>query len=259
MNTKRSFVAGLAALALGLAGLIGGAATVHAAGTAASVELTLEGKLAMTGGQLVSQGTFRSGAPFCATGTFVDEGPIRPGGGKRQFTCDDGTGTLTVSIAQWEYVGPPFNTTWQVLDGSGSYRNLRGSGSLQGEMLSHDGYANWRSTLQGSAERDAVAPSIAISRAKASKLRGRAGAYSIKVALALRDNVRANPVSFRLRVRAGGMELARKLGTTKTKAVSLVLRVRPPSKKLKTIRLVLTASDPVGNAASKDRLVKLKR
>lgn len=252
-----------AALALALAGLIGvGAATVLGAparSVASAFELTLEGKLAGGTGDITSKGTFRSRAPFCATGTFVDERPDRSTEGERQFRCDDGTGTLTVSISRWEYYGPPFNTTWQILDGSGSYANLRGRGSLQGEMLSHEGFAAWRSTLEGTADRDAVAPSIDIPRATATKLPRPSGAYSIRLALALRDNVEENPVSYRLRVTAGGTELARKLGMAKAETVPLALRVVRPSAKVKAIRLAVTASDPVGNATSLHRVVKLPR
>jgi hypothetical protein len=264
----------VAALALGLAGLIGvGAVTVSAspvARTAASAfELILDGKLAGTPGEITSQGTFRSQAPFCATGTFVDEAPIPNLSGKRRFTCDDGTGTLTVSIAQREYF-PPFCaasggarpsvcTTWRILDGTGSYGGLRGYGSLRAELLSDEGFAIWRSTLEGVIDRDAVAPTVTLSKAAATKLRRPAGAYSIKVALALRDDVAGNPVSYRLRVTARGAELARKFGTAKEPAVSLALRVLAPSAKVKTVRLVLTASDPAGNAASLRRVLELPR
>ena len=69
-------------LALGLAGLIGvGVATVPAAParTAASAfELTFEGKLTGAPSEITSEGTFRSRAPVCTTGTFVDERPDRP-------------------------------------------------------------------------------------------------------------------------------------------------------------------------------------
>jgi hypothetical protein len=254
-----------AALVLGLVGLIGvGAATVRAAPvarTAASAfELTLDGELTGTPGEITSQGTFRSRAPFCATGVFVDERPDRPVGGKRQFTCDDGTGTLTVSIAGWEYYGPPFNTTWQILDGSGSYRDLRGRGSVQGEMLSDYGFAIWRSTFQGLADRDTIAPSSDISSARVTKLPRPAGAYAIKLALGLRDNVEENPVSYRVRISARGRgELARKFGTARTGAVSLALRVVVPSAKVKTIGLQVTASDPFGNAVSLRRALSLPR
>jgi hypothetical protein len=91
----------VAALALGLAGLIGvGAATVSAAParTAASAfELTLDETLTMDDDLEVRyQGTFSSGAPFCGRGTIVH--PLSSHGAQ-QLACDDGTRSLTVSIA----------------------------------------------------------------------------------------------------------------------------------------------------------------
>jgi hypothetical protein len=253
-----------AALALGLAGLIGvGATTVPAAPartTASAFELTLEGEITMTSdGELTSQGTFRSQAPFCATGTFVDEGPIRYGSTKRRFTCDDGTGSLTVSIALREYYASGgLNTTWQILRGSGSNAGLRGRGSLQSELLSEEGFAKWRSTLEGDVGRDAVAPRIDFSSATATKLGRPAGAYALRLRVALRDNVTDNPVSYTLRASAGGVELARRFGTTRTKIVSMTLRIRPRAG-ARIVRLALTGKDPVGNAVSVRRTLRLPR
>jgi hypothetical protein len=250
-----------AALALGLLGLFGaGAATVlatpAASEAASSFELTLDVRNTWKDyAPVSSQGTFTSRAPFCATGTFVN---VRA----NVFTCDDGTGSLTVL---WR------DTTFQILDGSGSYAGLRGRGSVRTEFLGGEGdessgYSRYRATFEGMVDRDAVAPSIDISKVTVTKLRRPAGAYSIKVALALHDNVEGNPVSYMLRVTAtgasrlrGGTELARTFGIAETGAVSHVLRVLPLSTKAKSIRLVLTASDPVGNESSLKRIVRLPR
>ena len=106
---------------------------------------------------------------------------------------------------------------------------------------------------------DTVAPTIAIASARAAKLRRPAGAYSIKVALALRDDVEGNPVSYRLRVAtARGIELTRRFGTATTGAVSMTLRIRPPDG-ARLVRLQLTGVDPVGNAVSVRRAVSLPR
>jgi hypothetical protein len=152
-------------------------------------------------------------------------------------------------------------TTWQILDGSGEYADLRGRGWVRAEPLEiRDSVVTFRSTLGGVADRDAIAPTIGISSARATKLRRPARAYSIRVALALRDDVEGNSVSYTLRVfSARGIELARKSGTAESEAVALVLRVLPRSAKEKSIRLGLTASDPVGNAVSIGRAVKLRR
>ena len=105
-----------AALTLGLAALVAaGAATVHAAPaarTAASpFELTFEATPTTPSPPeyWAVEGTFRSRAPFCASGRFVlayyDEGGAR-------FTCDDGTGSLTVGFGR---------EGWTIGDGAGSY------------------------------------------------------------------------------------------------------------------------------------------
>jgi hypothetical protein len=254
-----------AALALGLLGLIGvSAATVHAAparSAADAFELTLEVTDTWQWEDEVlferRVGTFRSRGAFCATGTFADEGRWR-------FTCDDGTGSLTVAIVPiWNRGAPRWNTTWRILDGSGSYAGFHGRGSLQGELLSREGSESkgvetWRSTFQGAVDRDSAAPTIAISRATATKLPRPAGAYSIKVALTLRDDVDGNPVSYTLRAFAGGGELARKFGSATTGAVSMTLRIRPPAG-ARTVRLILTGADPVGNAVSVRRALSLPR
>jgi hypothetical protein len=110
-------------------------------------------------------------------------------------------------------------TTWQILDGSGEYADLRGRGWVRAEPLEiRDSVVTFRSTLGGVADRDAIAPTIGISSARATKLRRPARAYSIRVALALRDDVEGNSVSYTLRVfSARGIELARKSGTAEVR------------------------------------------
>jgi hypothetical protein len=249
------------ALALGLAGLIGvGAATVPAApaSTAASAfELTLE-ETSTFDDELVfkHQGTFRSGAPFCGSGTMVD--PPSPHGAL-QLSCDDGTGSLTVSIAPVSQVASPWNASWRILDGSGSYAGLRGKGSLRKEVLRSDpGNFSARSTFQGVVDRDVVAPTITLS-STVTKLRRPAGVYSINVALALRDDVEGNPVSYTLRVATihRGIELARTFDTKTNPTRTLTFRIYPP--RVKAVRLQLAAEDPLGNASSLTRALKLPR
>ena len=129
------------------------AATVHAAtmdanptrSVASTFELNLEAQDTMRSEhdlfEMTRRGTFSSRAPFCTTGTFDQPSPLHwSSTGDRttwQFTCDDGTGNLTISIPQaWYASAPVWNTDWHILDGSGIYGGLRGKGSLQGERLS---------------------------------------------------------------------------------------------------------------------------
>jgi hypothetical protein len=271
---RRPFNWVVALVGIGLAGVVAvSAASALAARSATSAfELTLEGREVweVDGDALLSddhRGTFTSRAPFCATGT-IDFGANPQG---RRFVCDDGTGSLTVSIAQ-PYDPAPYlaswNTTWRILEGSGSYADLRGKGSLRGDLLDDEisdrgGWLTWRSTIEGVVDRDAVAPTLAIASAQAAKLRRPAGAYALRLGIALRDNLADNPVSYTLRVytrrvSAGGHLLAERLGTAGTDPVSMTLRIRPPAG-ARAVRLVLSGSDPIGNQVSITRSLKLPR
>ena len=265
-----------AALALGLAGLIGvGAALVLAAparSVATDFELAFEAELEPPEFVVTKGGTFTSRAPFCANGGFVeiDNNYVTA---TWRFTCDDGTGSLTVHFGH--------EGGWQIIEGSGSYAGLRGRGSLRAEQLCTPWLDEtcdpskpipWRGTLRGVVDpegvepetvaptiADTVAPTIAITSARAAKLRRPGGAYSVKVALELRDDVEENFVSYRLRVAtARGVELARRFGTARTGAVSMTLRIRPPDG-ARLVRLQLTGDDPVGNTASVSRALRLPR
>src|SRR5262245_23389412 len=274
----------MALLVVGLAGVVAvSAATARAARSEPSAfELTVEGTWEWNvywGPFQEGTGTFRSRAPFCATGTFVED-PYVGGATTWRLTCADGTGGLTVSVFD------EFVFRWKIVDGSGSYAGLRGGGSLRsGEALGSPSYApgslvTWRGTLVGVVEwgaepdqpedgdtvtptdADTVAPTIAIASARATKLRRPADAYSIKVALALRDDVEGNTVAYMLRVtqsRAHGLiVLASKEGMTASDSVSTTLRV-VPGKRVRTVQLRLSASDPDGNEVSQARSLKLPR
>jgi hypothetical protein len=173
---------------------------------------------------------------------------------------------LKVSITRaWDHnpQAHVWRTTWRILEGSGSYANLRGEGSMRIEVLSSEGSAGtsvmtWRSDLEGVVELDAVAPTISFSGATATKSRHPAGEYAVRLGLALRDNVAGNPVSYTVRVTHGDRTLAEKSGATTEEAVAIALRIRPPAG-ARTIRLGLTGSDPIGNEVSIARSLKLPR
>ena len=146
----------------------------------------------------------------------------------------------------------PPGVGWKIVEGSGRYASLRGRGyaaERHSAVRAGPGVADLGRTLLGLVDwgaepdqpedgdtvaptnADTVAPTIAIASARAVKLRRPAGAYSIKVALALRDDVEGNPVAYMLRVtqtRAHGLiVLASKEGTTASGSVSTTLRVVP--------------------------------
>jgi hypothetical protein len=158
---------------------------------------------------------------------------------------------------------PWLNASWRILWGTGSYAGFHGRGSLRGELLGREitpagSMVTWRGAFQGAVDRDAVAPTITLSRAAATKLPRPAGAYALKLGIGLRDDVADNPVSYTLRATAGGHELARRFGTARTEAVSMTLRIRPPAG-ARTVRLPLNAEDPVGNTIFIRRALRLPR
>lgn len=60
------------------------------------------------------------------------------------------------------------------------------------------------------------------------------------------------------RASAGSVKLAERVGTARTDRVPLTLRIQPPAG-ARTVRLVLTAEDPIGNTVSVKRALSLPR
>ncbi len=253
---------------IGLAGVVlVGAVTALAGRTAAGpFELTFDGRHEADPESPVG---FRHVGPFTASGVFCASGQARTVGGigatplTRLLTCDDGSGAATALFVppDSEHGG---SGTWRIVSGTGKYGKLRGQGRFTsvrtgGDPLDH-GSITFRSVWTGVADLDDAPPSIAVSRATAAKLRRPNGAYSVKLALALRDNVEGNAVSYTLRVRtSSGIELARRFGTARAEAVSMTMRVRPLNARARSILLQLTAEDPVGNEATGSRVLRLPR
>jgi hypothetical protein len=272
---RRSF-SWVALVAIGLAGVVAvSAATAVAARSAASpFELLYQGRWETNweadpsyGLPAVLVGTFTSDAPFCESGT-ADYRERARDPVLRRYTCSDGSGSLTLGmtnpLAAYNGIG---QGEWTIVEGSGRYARLRGKGSYTGEVLEqdieHDGATiAFRTTSQGFVTADAVAPSLAFTRASATKERGTPGAYSIRVALSLRDDVEGNTVAYRLIVRQTRahrvVELATKEGSTASGSVSTTLRV-VPGKRVRSVQLLLSGSDPVGNEVSIGRSLKLPR
>jgi hypothetical protein len=265
MTANRSFVAALA-LTAAIAMSAIGATALGARPEARPFELTLEGQL---DDAVELHGTFAAQAPFCNSGTSAGLTAHVDAyfGEEHRLTCDDGSGSLVVSFewgpsldSYWEQ--GPWTANWKILEGTGSYVGLRGKGSLRSEFLEDpDGVMTWRSTLQGIAAEDAIAPAIAFSNVEVTKLPHPAGAYSLAFALALRDDVEGNPVSYTLRVTptTSARVLASDAGTTKAGTVSMTMPLRYYRPRVRAVVLRLSASDEVGNETSLDHVLQLPR
>jgi hypothetical protein len=256
-------------LAVGLAGLICGAVTAStASATTPPFELTFVGwhepDPASPAG-FTHVGTFAASGAFCASGRIktLSVTDSAPGNAQasRLLACEDGSGTATalVSPVQNEHGGIG---NWRIVGGAGAYEKLRGHGTFTSVRTGGDPLneftLDFRSAWTGTADLDDAAPTVGVSTAAATKLRRPTGAYSVKLALALQDNIEGNPVSYTVRVTAAGVELARKFGTSETATLVLNLRIRPRAR-VKAVRLLLSAEDPVGNEATTSRSLRLPR
>lgn len=285
MNVNRAFVAVVALIAAIATSALG--AHALAAPTATSpFELTLEYRFpAWEAPFFEPEGAFEAHAPFCGSGTFNSlpwrlEAPEA----KYRFTCADGSGSLVVATSvspSDHYPGQPpvVQGSFKILEGTGGYAGLRGTGSQFSEILSErvdpdcvpfepEVFGDesclipiWRSTLQGVAREDAVAPTVALSSVKATKLPRPAGAYSLDLTIALGDNIEGSPVSYLLRVTptTSARELARSFGTTRDGVAAMTMRFRYYKPPKRAVLLRLDASDEVGNASSVARVLKLPR
>ena len=285
--TLNPAIIGVVALIAAIATSMTGATTALAtSATAAPFELTLEYQVpSWEVPNSPVTGTFAARPPFCGSGAFVELGTrVGAADAKYRLTCDDGSGSLVVSASAspFDHVfgQPVIRGSWKVIEGTGRYAGLRGTG-LQRSELSEDALdpecadvvdpfdpgvfcpwiVTWRSTLEGVVAEDAVAPKVGFSRVKVTKLARPAGAYSVGLAIALRDDVEGSPVSYLLRVTptTSARELARSFGTTRDGTASMTMRVRYYKPPKRAVLLRLSASDEVGNESSASQVVRLPR
>ena len=284
---KRRSLSWMALVGVGLAGVVAvSAATALAARSAASpFELTLEYQHMSWEVPIAPlTGTFTARAPFCGSGTFVELQRAGAADAKYRLTCDDGSGSLVVSasVGLFDFVAghlPVVEGSWRILEGAGSYAGLRGTGSQRTELSEGpfdpecvDAWgadAEWvcpwlvtrRSTLEGVAAEDAIAPTIGFSDVQVTKLPRPAGAYSVEAAIALRDDVEGSPVFYKLRVTptTSARELASNVGTTRKETVAMTMRLRYDKPPKRAVLLRLSVADEVGNESSATQVLKLPR
>jgi hypothetical protein len=210
-------------------------------------------------GGIRHEGRFTASAPACAAGTAADieDVVVEPLTVLRQFTCDDGTGTFVVLIpgARSEHGG---SGTWQIVRGTGRYETLRGTGRYdsvitagsQTDFLS----IKYRATWTGTADFDVTPPAVKVA-AKATKLVKPKGTYTLKVSLAMPQEV-GSRITYTASVTAGRFDLLARLGATSTGRVAFSGRIKPPSG-ARRIRIRVVATDPVGNAGTTAAAVAL--
>jgi len=204
------------------------------------------------------EGPFTASAPFCSSGYAVDL-ELLSGTALRQITCADGSAGITVRkyVLQANAQFTHEEGTWTIVEGTGAYLTLRGKGTYVSDFVSGNPAdhitTTFRETWRGVIDFDVTPPEVSISRASAKRLRRPKGAYSIRIAFSARDGNEGNAVSYVISVK--GYPVYRS-GTTTSGTVSTTLRVRP-SARVRRLRLVVVASDPVGNQTRVARQLRL--
>lgn len=210
-------------------------------------------------GATVHKGTFTAAQPLCPSGTWLGNGV-----GGRVFTCADGTGTFTATFdGELEHAqgarGP-----WAIFEGTGHYSDLRGKGTATIDSSTPTdgtpGAPEWtfNDTWQGVVDHDAIAPSIRLGQAKATRLTTPKGWVSLRIAFTSSDNVAGNAVTYAVsyEISADAYQLGRRTGTATSSRVAVVFKLKP-QKSARHIKVEIIAVDPVGNERHLVRIVKL--
>lgn len=210
----------------------------------AGVTRAAPGPMAWTDVGLRSEGTgtFTAREPLCPSGTFRDIGGLL--GIKVRHTCADGSGTFDVQ-------GDPSGTWSFAAGGTGRYATLRGSGRCE---LTFDDNDTFVRACEAVADFDNTPPTAGIERLSISRP-GRA--YSVQMTFNTADNVTGNAVSYRVSVLAAGRRIGTKAGTTAGGATTIALKVRP-RKGSRRLTVVLRVADPLGNARTVSRSLRLR-
>jgi hypothetical protein len=206
-------------------------------------------------------GRFTASAPFCSAGRAYDTRQIDDGQSLtvwRLHLCDDGSGTFTAFMPNLrsEHGG---SGTWQIVEGTGRYATLRGTGSYTGTLISGDpelyNTIVYRTQWQGAVDFDADPPAVEKFTATARKVRQQPRTYLLRVAVTVSDA--GAPVAYTVGVQAGRSVLGFKQGSTASGQAAIALRIQPP-RAARSARIVLTARDALGNEATASQSVRLR-
>lgn len=206
------------------------------------------------------EGPFTASAPFCFSGYALDLVLVPPLE-LRQFTCADGSGSITVrkfvvrADAQYTHE----EGTWTIIEGTGRYSTLRGKGTSVLDTISGDPAnhitTRYNETWGGVIDFDTTRPALRISQASVKRLSRPNGAYRIHVVCSARDEPADSAVAYAITVSGGGA-FFRRSGTVTSGTISITFRVRP-AKGVRKLRLTIVASDPVGNETKVTRNLRL--
>lgn len=187
--------------------------------------------------------------------------------GEEEITFSLAEGARCVPVFGGHDYDPP-EQEFTITGGTGPFAEASGKGMVERSVYGGVETEVWTGTLEVPGfEFDFTPPSLAFTSASATKLRHPGGSYVIQAALSLRDDVEGTPVAYRLRVKESPEhprdrrlpELASQEGRNASGSVSTSLRVHPSSKRVRSVQLLLSGSDPFGNVVLLARSLKLPR
>jgi hypothetical protein len=261
IRTRRlalAVVAGLTAVVVGVA--------ARATASPEPFLLTFDGAhfpdTTLHGGGLRHDGRFTASAPFCSAGRafdvvhYIQDGLLSV---QRLHTCDDGTGSFTAFMPTVRNEHGGTTGTWKIVDGTGRYATLRGLGAYDATLISGNPdlfeTISYRTAWRGLVGFDADPPTIKTLDASARKVRRRPRTYDVRVVLSFEDA--SAPVSYTADVRAGQTPVGFKQGSAPGGQTATVLRVKT-ARAVRSVRVVLKATDSLGNETTAMRTVGLR-
>lgn len=205
--------------------------------------------------------SFTATSPACAAGHGVDRELVEPMAARREYTCDDGSGSFTALVdpvvAEPRGVG-----VWRIVGGTGRYAKLRGQGTFESELvggvLTDETTVAFRTTWVGVAAFDDVAPALHGFQATTAKLRHPIGSYLLRISFSIRHDLDGSAVEYLVLPSSGSYRLPFSQGSTSTGRVSVALEIHPPSNRRRIV-LEIRATDAVGNRRTMVRSMKLSR
>jgi hypothetical protein len=186
--------------------------------------------------------TFTAEAPLCAYGTVRDVGGVT--GIKMVHTCADGSGTF-----EFEVLGGGafhFNAA-----GTGRYKTLRGTGSCS---VTQNDDGTFTRSCHALADFDSTAPTAVFKTLDVLLARR----FNLQAVFRTTDNVPGNAVKYRVSVSAAGHALGHTTGTTPGGTVRVSVGGKLP-KRARRLTVSLRVVDPLGNARTVTRSVRIRR
>ena len=197
-------------------------------------------------------GTFTAPAPLCPAGTWRGDGNgVQTG--HRTFTCSDGSGGFTADFDQVSTESKGGTAPWRITGGTGRYATLRGVGSGTSVITVPGDHPTFTETWQGTVGFDTTPPSLASFVATTRRSKTHA---VLRLALGLKDDVPGNAVSYAVSLVAGNVQIGNERSGSALGPVHLVYRLNVPSR-VHRLLVIVSAEDPVGNATTVHRLVRV--